>query len=82
MAYGRDPVAEKLVQQLFTAAGEPYLVLLNRWITSGDLSDPHQEFMVVSTNTEGWDRFILRNQQLSIDPRKQRTFRSHICDRL
>ncbi len=67
---GSDPTAKNLVESLFEAAGTPYLTLLSRWITAGDLVDTHGEFMVVTApNIDGWDRFALRNQQTT-DPRK------------
>lgn len=41
-----DPSAHELYLTLFRQASAPYAEMLQRWITTGQLKDPHQEFMV------------------------------------
>ncbi|KAG9025751.1 hypothetical protein FS837_004833, partial [Tulasnella sp. UAMH 9824] len=41
-----DPSAHELYLTLFRQASAPYADMLQRWITTGQLKDPHQEFMV------------------------------------
>ncbi|KAN0061541.1 gamma tubulin complex Spc97/GCP2 subunit Alp4 [Thecaphora frezii] len=42
-----DPKAHKLYTALFRRASQPYARTLVKWITTGDLSDTYEEFMVM-----------------------------------
>ena len=44
---GGDPDAHVLYLELFHRASQPYARTLLRWISSGQLLDPYEEFMVV-----------------------------------
>lgn len=44
---GGDPDAHALYLELFHRASQPYARTLLRWISSGQLLDPYEEFMVV-----------------------------------
>lgn len=41
-----DPTASTLHSSLLLHSSQPYSVMLNRWISTGYLSDPYDEFMV------------------------------------
>ena len=73
---GGDPVAHALYLQLFREASQPYARTLLRWITSGVLLDPYEEFMVVEDarvtraslesdpTDEYWERrYMLRDER-------------------
>ena len=72
---GGDPDAQALYLELFRAASQPYARTLLRWITSGQLIDPYNEFMVVEDSRvtraslesdptdEYWERrYMLRDE--------------------
>lgn len=44
---GGDPDAHDLYLELFREASQPYARILLRWITSGQLTDPYEEFMIL-----------------------------------
>ncbi|SNX83429.1 related to gamma-tubulin complex component 2 [Melanopsichium pennsylvanicum] len=44
---GGDPKARTLFTTLFQRASQPYAQTLVKWITTGDLSDTYEEFMVM-----------------------------------
>ncbi|GAK63302.1 spc97/Spc98 [Moesziomyces antarcticus] len=44
---GGDPKAHALFTTLFQRASQPYAETLVKWITTGDLSDTYEEFMVM-----------------------------------
>jgi len=73
---GGDPVAHALYLELFREASQPYARTLLRWITSGVLLDPYEEFMVVEDarvtraslesdpTDEYWERrYMLRDER-------------------
>ena len=73
---GGDPVAHTLFLALFREASQPYARTLLRWITSGVLLDPYEEFMVVedarvtraslesNPTDEYWEcRYMLRDER-------------------
>lgn len=74
---GGDPDAQALYLELFRAASQPYARTLLRWITSGQLVDPYDEFMVVEDSRvtraslesdptdEYWERrYMLRDERV------------------
>lgn len=73
---GGDPTAHALYLDLFHEASQPYARTLLRWITSGVLDDPYEEFMVVEDarvsraslesdpTDEYWERrYMLRDER-------------------
>lgn len=73
---GGDPNAHALYLELFREASQPYARTLLRWITSGVLLDPYEEFMVVEDarvtraslesdpTDEYWERrYMLRDER-------------------
>ncbi|WFD34835.1 gamma tubulin complex Spc97/GCP2 subunit Alp4 [Malassezia cuniculi] len=74
---GGDPDAQALYLELFRASSQPYARTLLRWITSGQLVDPYDEFMVVEDSRvtraslesdptdEYWERrYMLRDERV------------------
>lgn len=84
---GGDPDAHALYLDLFRAASQPYARILLRWITSGQLLDPYEEFMVVEDprvtraslesdpTDEYWERrYMLRDERYYEQAPEERQF--------
>lgn len=74
---GGAPDAHALFLELFREASQPYARILLRWITSGQLLDPYEEFMIVEDarvtqaslesdpTDEYWERrYMLRDERI------------------
>ena len=81
---GGDPLAHNLYLELFREASQPYARMLLRWITSGVLLDPYEEFMVVEDarvtraslesdpTDEYWERrYMLRDERFYAQQEQQ-----------
>ena len=80
-----DPQARKLFTSLFHRASQPYARTLVKWITTGDLSDTYEEFMVMEDakvtraslesdpTDEYWEtRYTLRDETMIARRERQR----------
>lgn len=59
-ALHRDPKARSIYAQLFLHASQPYVHMLVKWVSTGHLSDKHEEFLVKETTS-------ISKQQLDLD---------------
>ncbi|PWN43271.1 hypothetical protein IE81DRAFT_365895 [Ceraceosorus guamensis] len=84
MVWERDTTAHKLFMTLFQRASEPYGRIMLRWITTGELSDTYDEFMIAEDahvnvaslesdpTDEYWDRKYTLRDDLVREQREQR----------
>jgi len=53
--YQGNTVAEGILERLLDEASKPFMSMLEKWLTSGTLDDPHREFMIQYHEEAEWE---------------------------